>query len=261
MRINESSGFKFNIFDMKKPAEEEVNSTHQQVVEKEPQGHSYSSRNMMAGNFFQHDREQSRYITGLITSYDIADQFRSQMQSVANVYSDDAKIMSADMPSNYRLMGLAVMEAEHFAEEQAEDYAGEKLEEKLEKDHEEQEEDLEKKIEEKIEEKLMPDGAKQVLDADPDPEELTEEIAEKVEEATEARGDKILKGSEQDEPQTIAGNVQAAEQVSTVAAASSVAPEGNKKAELTGESTQTVQGGSASVGTVPPPGTYVDEVV
>ncbi|MFW5499656.1 MULTISPECIES: hypothetical protein [unclassified Maridesulfovibrio] len=261
MRINESSGFKFNIFDMKKPVEEEENSTHQQVSTQENQGHTFSQRNMMADSFVKQNHEESRYINGLMTSYAVADQFRSQMQSVLESGQLDAAITSAASPGNMAEMMLVGMKAERAAEEKAENYTKEKLEEKIEAERKEEEKEQEQKVEEKIEEKLMPDGAKQVLDADPDPEELTEEIAEKVEEATEARGDKILKGNEQDEPQTVAGNVQAAEQVSTVAAASSVAPEGNKKVDLTGESTQTVQGGSASVGTVPPPGTYVDEVV
>ncbi|WP_320174628.1 hypothetical protein [Maridesulfovibrio sp.] len=261
MRIDESSGFKFNIFDMKKSAEEEVNSTHQPTVEKEPQGHTFSQRNMMSDSFVKQNREESRYINGLMTSYAVADQFRTQMQTVTNIFNDDASVLSADMPMNYQLMKLTPMEAEHLAEEQADDYTKEKLEEKIEAERKEEEQEQEEKAEAKIEEKLMPEEAKKVLDADPDPEELAEEIAEMVEDVTEAKGDKILKGNEQDEPQTVAGNVQAAEQVSTVATASSVAPEGDKKVDLTGESTQTVEGGSASVGTVPPPGTYVDEVV
>ncbi|WP_421902989.1 hypothetical protein [Maridesulfovibrio sp.] len=262
MRINESSGFKFNVFNMKKEAAEaeEENSTHQPVVEKEPQGHSFSARNMMAGNFVQQDREQSRYINGLMTSYAVADQFRSQMQSVLESGQIDAAIAAAASPGNKAEMLLAGMKAERAAEEKAENYTKEKLEEKIEAERKEEEKEQEEKVEEKIEEKLMPEGAKQVLDADPDPEELTEEIAEKVEEATEAKGEKILKGNEQDEPQTVAGNIQAAEQVSAVAAAGTVTPDGDKKVELNGESTQTVEG-SASVGPVPPPGTYVDEVV
>ncbi|WP_415713580.1 hypothetical protein [Maridesulfovibrio sp.] len=262
MRIGESSGFKFSLANMKQEeAVEEENSTHQPEVEKEPQGHTFSQRNMMADSFVKQGREESRYITGLLTSYKVAEQFRSQMQTVTNIFNDDANVLSADMPLNYQLMDLAPMEAEHLAKEQAENYTKEKLEEKIEAERKEKEKEQEEKDEQKIEEKLMPDGSKQVLEADPDPEVLTEEIAEKVEEATEAEGDKILKGNEQTEPQTDAGIVQAAEQVSTVAAASTIAPEGDKKVELTGESIQTVEGGSTSVGMVPPPGTYVDEIV
>lgn len=264
MRIGESSGFKFNVFNMQKEAAEaeEVNPTHQKVEEEEPQGHSFSARNMMAGSFVHSGGpEESRYITGLKTSYDVADQFRSQMQMAANPFNDDASVLSADMPLNYELMGLRPMEAERMAEEQAEDYAEEKLEEKLEKDRKEEEKEQEEKAEAKIEEKLMPEGAKQVLDANNDPEELTDEIEEKVEKATETESDKVLKGNELDEPQTVAGNVQAAEQVGNVAAAGALAPEDEKKVELTGESNQTVEGGSSTAGKVPPPGTYVDEVV
>ncbi len=95
MRIDESSGFKFNIFDMKKPVEEEENSTHQQVSTQENQGHSSSTRNMMASSFFQHDREESRYINGLMTSYAVADQFRTQMQTVLDSAEFEANIVSA----------------------------------------------------------------------------------------------------------------------------------------------------------------------
>ncbi|TIH16478.1 hypothetical protein D0S45_08660 [Marinifilum sp. JC120] len=261
MRINESSGFKFNVFNMKQEVVEEENSTHQQPVSQEPQGHSSSTGNMMSRNFFQHGREESRYINGLMTSYAVADQFRSSMQSVVDIYQAEANIASAASPENYAAMMLVGMKAEEAAEEKAEDYAGEKMEDKLEQDRKEEEKEQDQKVEEKIEEKLMPEGAKKVLDADTDPEELTEEIAEKSEEVTEAKGDKILKGNEADEGQTVAGNVQAAEQVGAVAAASVTQPEADKKVELNGGSTQTVEDGSSSVGAVPPPGTYVDEVV
>lgn len=263
MRIGESSGFKFNVFNMQKEAAEaeEVNPTHQMVEEEEPQGHSFSARNMMAGNFVQQDREQSKYINGLMTSYAVADQFRSQMQSVLESGQIDAAITAAASPGNKAEMLLVGMKAQRAAEEKAKNYTKEKLEEKIEAERKEEEKEQEEKAEAKIEEKLMPEGAKQVLDTDNDPEELTEEIEAKVEKATEAESDKVLNGNEQDEPQTVAGNVQAAEQVGTVAAAGTVVPEDEKKVDLTGESNQTVEGGSSAVGAVPPPGTYVDEVV
>ena len=261
MRINESSGFKFNIFNMDQEVTEEKNSTHQQEVAQEPQGHSYSPRNMMADSFVKTNREKSRYIQGLMTSYAVADQFRTRMQDVLDTYKAEADLAAAAFPGNNAVLLLAGLKAERAAKEEAENYTGEKMEEKLEKDRKEREEEQEKKVEEKIEEKLMPEGTKQVLDAEPDPEQLTEEIAEKAEEATETRGDKVLKGDEIGEGQTVAGGVQAAEQVSTVAAASSVIPESEKKVELTGDSVQTVEGGSSTAGAVPPPGTYVDEIV
>ncbi|WP_319778746.1 hypothetical protein [Maridesulfovibrio sp.] len=260
MRIGESSGFKFNIFDMKPTAEEE-NSTHQQAVPQESQGHSFSTRNMMAGNFVQRDREESRYINGLMTSYAVADQFRTQMQTVLDSAKFEASLVSAASPENYAELMLVGMKAERAAKEKAEDYAGEKLEEKLEQERKEEEKEQDQKVEEKLEEKLMPEGAKQVLDADPTPEELMEEIAEKAEEATESRGDKVLKGDEPEEGQTVSGNVQAAEQVSSLSAGSAVYAESGRNVESTGNSIKTVEGGSTSVGTVLPPGTYVDEIV
>ncbi|WP_320005948.1 hypothetical protein [Maridesulfovibrio sp.] len=261
MKINESSGFKFNIFNMKEKEAEEENSTHQQAVAQEPQGHSYSQRNMMADSFVKTNREESRYINGLMTSYAVADQFRSRMQNVVDIYKAEADLVSSISGDSYAAMMLVGQKAERAAKEEAENYTGEKMEEKLEKDRKEREEEQDKKVEEKIEEKLMPEGAKQVLDAEPDPEQLTEEIAEKAEEATETRGDKVLKGDELGEGQTVAGGVQAAEQVSTVSAASSVTSGSEKKVELTSDSAQTVQGGSSAAGAVPPPGTYVDEIV
>jgi len=263
MKISESSGFKFNVFNMKQEAAESDNPTHNKVVpdEQDEQGHSFSTSNMMAGSFVQSNREESRYINGLMTSYAVANQFRSRMQSVVDVFEAEASLASAASPGSYAAMMLVGMKAERAAEQKAKDYAGEKTEEKAEQDRKEREAEQDKKVEEKIEEKLMPEGVKQVLDADPDPVELTEEIAEKAEEASETRSDKVLKGDEVGEAQTVAGGVQAAEQVATVAAASSVAPESEKNVELTGDSGQTLQGGSTAVGAVPPPGTYVDEIV
>lgn len=263
MKISESSGFKFNVFNMNQEAAEPDNPTHNKTVpdEQEEQGHSFSTTNMMAGSFVQSSREESRYINGLMTSYAVANQFRTRMQSVVDVFEAEASLASAASPGSYAAMMLVGMKAERAAEQKAKDHAGEKAQEKAEEDRKEREEEQERKVEEKIEEKLMPEGAKQVLDADPDPVELTEEIAEKAEEVTETRSDKVLKGDEVGEAQSVAGGVQAAEQVATVAAASSVAPESEKKVELTGDSGQTVEGGSSAVGAVPPPGTYVDEIV
>ncbi|NDV25629.1 hypothetical protein [Desulfovibrio sp. JC010] len=261
MRIGESSGFKFNIFNMKQEVAEEENSTHQQVVEREPQGHSFSQRNMMADSFFKHDREESRYITGMMTAFDIDNDFRNRMQNVVDVYKAEADLVRAKFPGNNAALMLVGMKAERAAKDEAEDYTGEKMEEKIEEDRKEREEEQEKKTEEKIEEKLTPEGSKKIVDTDPDPAKMTEEIAEKAEEATESQSEKVLKGNEPEEGQTVTGNVQAAEQVSTLAAAGAVEPDSEKKVELTGDSTQTVEGGSSAVGAVPPPGTYVDEVV
>jgi hypothetical protein len=259
MRINESTGFNFNIFNLKKTneeAEEDAGSTHLQVAVQEPQGHTSSTRNMMSGNFFQQDHEESRYITGLMTSYAVENEFQTRMQDVVDFYKG-----AAAATDSYAEKVAAGMKAEKAVEDEAEAYTGEKVGEKMEQDRKEEEKEQEAKVEEKIEEKLMPDMAKQIVDADPRPDELSEEISDKAEEIVETESEKILKGNEAGEGQTVSGNVQAAEQVGTVTAASAAPPDRDKSVELTGESTQTVKGSSSSAYTVPPPGTYVDEVV
>ncbi|WP_319765023.1 hypothetical protein [Maridesulfovibrio sp.] len=259
MRIGESSGFNLNVFNMKKTDEEdkeEVGSTNPQVAVQEPQGHTSSIRDMMSGNFFQHDRKQSRYIIGMMTSFKVENEFKNRIQSVVDFYQ--ACAAAAD---NEGEKVAALMKGVEAVEDEAEAYAREKVSERIDHDQEEEEKEQEEKAEKKIEEKLMPDSAKKILDADPSPDELSEEIEEKVEDIIETEGEKILKGNDADEDQTVSGNVQAAEQVSTVTAASAAPQDKDKNVELTGESTQPVKGSSSAANTMPPPGTYVDEVV
>lgn len=110
---------------------------------------SGSSSNMLEGNFVHSGNGQSRYVTGLIDSFRIENQFKNKMQSIVASYSS-----LAAQPGSYAEKNLIGRQAADAVQDLKDSEVSEKMEEKLEESREE--------LEEKVEE-TMEDGEAQVV--------------------------------------------------------------------------------------------------
>lgn len=123
-----------------------VETTADQAQSADTQGLSVSSShsgstNMLANNFVHSGVEQSRYVSGLLNSFKIENEFKNRMQSIVSTYS-----ALAAQTDNYAEKGLIGKQAADAVQDLKDREVTDKMEEKLEQAREEQEEKVQEDL-------------------------------------------------------------------------------------------------------------------
>lgn len=168
------------------------------------QGHQFSG-NMLSQNFFQQNKEQSKYIQGLLTTFAVENDFRNQVMSIMQSHRDLVEKYGADPMTEGK---RAAEETEDYVD----GYYSDKEAERMEDEREEDEEKIEQEQEEKIEEKLSGDD-NSLVDLD---KNVGEALDKKSEEQYETEAEK--------------GNIEATEEVAQEAV--ETAPENNLEKDI-----------------------------
>lgn len=190
MKINTDSSFKFNLSPIRATEEAKKTSSANLPAEKKEapvstEGHVFSKTINLSDHFFNKDYENSKYVTGMLDSIKIDNEFRNNMNKMVQQYRLEADKVSMDHPGNMAELALVGQRAERAAKEEAKRYATKKTEKKLEEDRKEREEEQKKKVEEK----LSPESSK--LESSPKATDISDSIKEKA--APETKADEFKK--------------------------------------------------------------------